>query len=230
MTRREELQEAYEDAMFALLMDYVAESEGKKALEENRALQEDPDAEVPQEVRRACLKEIRRAFRKKSARSVGRITMKVINKVAIVALVGTFNDGVSFHISSPSASEWTDLDDLHPAFVPEGFEMIEEDTFAGDFWVYYENNQGDRLEIDVSRNGSFDTEGAKIEPIQVCGIPAYLIDQTNLSGDKHGIAKVIVVNETDGYILSVNSTPHSALVPAPIDRETIIQIAESIFE
>ena len=88
MTRREELQEAYEDAMFALLMDYVAESEGKKALEENRALQEDPDAEVPQEVRRACLKEIRRAFRKKSARSVGRITMKVINKVAIVALVG----------------------------------------------------------------------------------------------------------------------------------------------
>ena len=47
-----------------LLMDYVAESEGKKALEENRALQEDPDAEVPQEVRRACLKEIRRAFRK----------------------------------------------------------------------------------------------------------------------------------------------------------------------
>lgn len=56
------------------------------------------------------------------------------------------------------------------------------------------------------------------------------IDQTNLSGDKHGIAKVIVVNETDGYILSVNSTPHSALVPAPIDRETIIQIAESIFE
>lgn len=254
MTRREELQEAYEDAMFALLMDYVAESEGKKALEENRALQEDPDAEVPQEVRRACLKEIRRAFRKKSARSVGRITMKVINKVAIVALVGTllfstafavspefragtlnmlidtFNDGVSFHISSTSASEWTDLDDLHPAFVPEGFEMIEEDTFAGDFWVYYENNQGDRLEIDVSRNGSFDTEGAKIEPIQVCGIPAYLIDQTNLSGDKHGIAKVIVVNETDGYILSVNSTPHSALVPAPIDRETIIQIAESIFE
>ena len=89
--------------------------------------------------------------------------------------------------------------------------MIEEDTFAGDFWVYYENNQGDRLEIDVSRNGSFDTEGAKIEPIQVCGIPAYLIDQTNLSGDKHGIAKVIVVNETDGYILSVNSTPHSGI-------------------
>ena len=38
MTRREKLQEAIEEAMFALLMDYVAEAEGKKALEENRAL------------------------------------------------------------------------------------------------------------------------------------------------------------------------------------------------
>ena len=98
MTRREELQEAYEDAMFALLMDYVAESEGEKALEENRVLQEDPDAEVPQGVRRACLKEIHRAFRKKSARSVGRITMKVINKVALVALLGTLLFSTAFAI------------------------------------------------------------------------------------------------------------------------------------
>ena len=36
MTRREELQEAYEDAMFALLMDYVAESEGKRTAHSRR--------------------------------------------------------------------------------------------------------------------------------------------------------------------------------------------------
>ena len=91
MTRREELQEAYEDAMFALLMDYVAESEGEKALEENRVLQEDPDAEVPQGVRRACLKEIHRAFRKKSARSVGRITMKVTRSPLLRCWVHCFS-------------------------------------------------------------------------------------------------------------------------------------------
>ena len=254
MTRREELQEAYEDAMFALLMDYVAESEGKKALEENRALQEDPDAEVPQEVRRACLKEIRRAFRKKSARSVGRITMKVINKVAIVALVGTllfstafavspefragtlnmlidtFNDGVSFHISSPSASEWTDLDDLHPAFVPEGFEMIEEDAFAGTYWVDYQNSPGDRLEIELSPSGRFDIEDTELEPTQIHGLPAYIIDQLNLEGDNHGIIKVIVLNEAEGYILSVISIPHSTTAPPPISRDGIVHITESIFK
>lgn len=124
--------------MFALLMDYVAESEGEKALEENRVLQEDPDAEVPQEVRRACLKEIHRAFRKKSARSVGRITVRVINKVALVALLGTLlfstafaispefrvgtlnmlidtvNEGVSFRISTQPVSERAGLEDLYP--------------------------------------------------------------------------------------------------------------------
>lgn len=73
MTRREKLQEALEEAMFALLMDYVAEAEGKKALEENRALQNDPTAEVPQEVRQACLNEIHHAFQAKAARSTGRI-------------------------------------------------------------------------------------------------------------------------------------------------------------
>ena len=38
MTRREKLQEQYEDALFALLMDDLAVEEGKKAYEENERL------------------------------------------------------------------------------------------------------------------------------------------------------------------------------------------------
>ena len=53
MKRQEQLQEAYEDALFTLLMNHVAELHGKQALQENRALREDPDAEVPQDIRRA---------------------------------------------------------------------------------------------------------------------------------------------------------------------------------
>lgn len=254
MTRREELQEAYEDAMFALLMDYVAESEGEKALEENRVLQEDPDAEVPQEVRRACLKEIHRAFRKKSARSVGRITMKVINKVALVALLGTLlfstafaispefrvgtlnmlidtvNEGVSFRISTQPVSERAGLEDLYPNLIPDGYELIDEGAFAGTYWVDYQNSPGDRLEIELSPSGRFDIEDAELEPTQIHGLPAYIIDQLNLEGDKHGIIKVIVLNEAEGYILSVISIPHSTTAPPPISRDGIVHITESIFK
>lgn len=254
MTRREELQEAYEDAMFALLMDYVAESEGKKALEENRALQKDPNAEVPQEVRRTCLKEINRAFRKKYARSVGRITMKVINKVALVALLGTLlfstafaispefrvgtlnmlidtvNEGVSFRISMQPVSEQTSLEDLYPDFIPDGYELADEGAFTSTYWAHYQNRQGDRLEITLSPSGHFDTEGAELEPTQIHGLPAYIIAQLNLDGDKHGIIKVIVLNEAEGYILSVISIPHSTTAPPPISRDGIVHITESIFE
>lgn len=254
MTRRERLQENYEDAMFALLMDYVAESEGKKALEENCALQKDPDAEVPQEVRRACLKEINRTFRKKNARSAGRVTMKVVNKVALVALLGTlifstafaaspefragtlnmlidaFNDSVSFRISSQPISDRTNLEELRPDIVPEDYKLEDEGGFSGRYWAYYKNSQGDRLEIDLSSSGRFDTEGTKLEPIQVGGLPAYVIDQIDQEGDDHGIIKVIVLNEAEGYILSVMSIPHSNVIQPPISREKIIQITESLFE
>ena len=247
-------QEAYEDAMFALLMDYVAESEGEKALEENRVLQEDPDAEVPQGVRRACLKEIHRAFRKKSARSVGRITMKVINKVALVALLGTLlfstafaispefrvgtlnmlidtvNEGVSFRISTQPVSERAGLEDLYPNLIPDGYELIDEGAFAGTYWVDYQNSPGDRLEIELSPSGRFDIEDTELEPTQIHGLPAYIIDQLNLEGDNHGIIKVIVLNEAEGYILSVISIPHSTTAPPPISRDGIVHITESIFK
>ena len=55
MTRREKLQEQYEDALFALLMDDLAIAEGKSAEEENEQLKNDPKYAVPPEVRQRCL-------------------------------------------------------------------------------------------------------------------------------------------------------------------------------
>lgn len=255
MTRREKLQEACEDAVFALMMDYVAEEEGKKALEENRALREDPMSEVPQEIRRACLNEIHHAFRAKAARSVGRVTKKVVTRVALVALLGmllfstafaispefraktlnmiinTLDEKITFHNSTPDISEQVGaLKDPYPVYVPEGYELTEEGTFANVYWAYYKNEQGDRLEVDISPGGSFDTEGAVLEQTEIYGLPAIVIDQTELEGDKHGIIKVLVLSETDGYVISTVSIPHSTQIPAPINRDEIIKITESIFE
>lgn len=256
MKRQEQLQEAYEDALFTLLMNHVAEVHGKQALEENRALREDLDAEVPQDIRRACLKAIKRAFRKKHAQTAGRSTLRILKTVALVALLGAlilsaafaafpefrvgtlnmfingFDESVSFHFSSQSQpiSEQVNLEDLQPSIVPVGYEVVEENGYAGSHWVYYKNEQGDRLEIYLSANGQYDTENAELEPIQIHGLPAYLIDQSNVVGDKHGVVKVLVLNEDEGYILSVISAPHSNISPAPITRSGIIRITESIFE
>ena len=59
MTDHERLREQYEDALFALLMEGVAESEGEEALRLNEELKKDPNAEVPKDVQKRCEKTIR---------------------------------------------------------------------------------------------------------------------------------------------------------------------------
>ena len=47
MTHHEKLVERYEDALFALMMEDVAETEGEKLQELNEQLKRDPSAEIP---------------------------------------------------------------------------------------------------------------------------------------------------------------------------------------
>ena len=88
MTRREKLQENFEDALFALLMEEVAEQEGQRLLEENERLKRDPENAVPPEVDRHCLKTIRRAFAKTQRRAAGHTAYRVFRQAAMVAVVG----------------------------------------------------------------------------------------------------------------------------------------------
>ena len=55
MNRKEQLQEQYEDALFALLMDDMMEEEGRQLLEENERLKQEPSAAVPEEDDQPCL-------------------------------------------------------------------------------------------------------------------------------------------------------------------------------
>ena len=71
MTNRERLKENYEDSVLALLMDEFAESEGKRYIEENERLRQDPSAGVPDVVERRALQTINRTFSRKGRRHAG---------------------------------------------------------------------------------------------------------------------------------------------------------------
>lgn len=87
MTRREKLEEQYEDAYFALLMDAVAEREGARLEELNDQLNQDPNAAVPEEVDRRCRRTIDQYFAAQRRSGYWRKTKQVLNRVAIVAAV-----------------------------------------------------------------------------------------------------------------------------------------------
>ena len=89
MKSHEKLLEEYEDALFALLMEPVAEQEGAAALEENEQLKNDPSAAVPEEMTRAGLRTIRREFSKRRGKRVLEIAGRAFGHVAVFLLFST---------------------------------------------------------------------------------------------------------------------------------------------
>lgn len=98
MTRREKLEEQYEDALFALLMDDIADEEGKALLEENERLKHDPSAAIPEELDKKCRKIIRNTFRKEQGRTFGRISFRIFQRVAVVAVLAALLFTVAYAV------------------------------------------------------------------------------------------------------------------------------------
>lgn len=86
MTRREKLLDEYEDSLFALIMDEFAEEEGKRLLEENERLKQDPNANIPIDTNKRCLRTISKTFARKRHQEVRTIFSKALNNVAVFVL------------------------------------------------------------------------------------------------------------------------------------------------
>lgn len=201
MTRREELQERYEDALFALMMDEVAVSEGKKALEENERLQNDPDAEVPEDVSKRCEKTIRRYFIKQKAKTAGRVTVKAFSKVALVAgicsilftvafasfetvrintmnlVVQVFGESTDFYFDSKQTTDT--VSDVTVGWLPDGYAMKDQGGDNFDTWYLYQKSDTEIIKIKYMLSDgtvlSVDTEDAKTENIDIDGAQAMLV-------------------------------------------------------
>ena len=151
MTQKEQLWEKYEDAVFAILMDAVAEQEGKRGLQLMEELEHDPSAQVPEEVQRKAEKTIRKAFAAKNRESMKHFTFKVAQRIAIavfaaaVLAAGTFaafpevranlynliireyEDHTEFNYAEQFSDEYSSADfTIEPGWLPDGFTLSDE--------------------------------------------------------------------------------------------------------
>ena len=99
MHEQEKLYEQYEDAVFDLLMDKVAEENGKKLLQQNEELLADPDAAVPETLSKRCLRTIEKAYRKSQRKAAAKKVTRALNRVALWILVPLFLFGAAFAAS-----------------------------------------------------------------------------------------------------------------------------------
>ena len=207
MTRREMLMEQYEDALFALIMDEVAEVEGQKAIEENQRLKESGELVIPKEVSQRCQRVIARKTAEKDLKRFGKGFGRVVTKVAVVALMGmllfttafaasedfrvktlnfvmeVFDDRteIKFVPEDKSSNASSAVPQITAGWLPEGFELMEqgEDTFGG--WYEYANTEDGVISVEIMdmRNVGMgiDTEDAAGQSVEIQGHRALLVEE-----------------------------------------------------
>lgn len=172
MTRREILMAQYEDARFALLMDAVAESQGQKAIEENRRLRDSGELEVPASVHQRCRRAIAKRTAERDLKRFGRGFSRVLTRIAVVALVGlllfttafaasedfrlktlnllieTFDDRIKLTLVSDNAlseNQTGGAPEITVGWLPEGFALTAEETTDFSAWKEYSTPASDAM-------------------------------------------------------------------------------------
>ena len=244
MTRREQLQEQYEDALFALLR-----SEGEKLLEENERLKQDPDADIPDDVMKRCCKVINREFSKKNATAACKISVRVFNKIAVFAFIAillfttAFAASENFRVNTlnlvievferntdyrvnptPQLSE-SDLG-FEVGWKPDGFVLVKCNSHQYADWATYQGPDNSLLGINlatITKSGviSVDTENATLEEITINGNEATLIIKDSY--------QIVMPLPERGQILLVSLSWITSKYPTPMyTKEEFLRIVENI--
>lgn len=243
MTRREMLMEQYENALFALLMDEVAESEGRKAIEENERLKERGEPVISETSRQRCMKTIARKTTQQNVKRYGRAASRVITKVAVAVLVAVllfttaFASSEAFRIKTlnfvievfddrtelslvqgdTEGAPQTAVPQITVGWLPEGFVLASEGKDDVSAWRQYEAEDGEMISvllIDLNAGGaSFDTETAQMIPAEVRGRDAHLIVDGN-------ITQILWRDENSVWLYTVTGRG--------VDVDTLMKIAESM--
>jgi len=244
MTRQELLVEQYEDALFALIMDKVAEVEGQKAIEENQRLKASGEVVIPEELNRRCKQTIWRKTTGKHLKRYGKGFGKVLNKVAIVALMAlllfttAFATSESFRVKTlnfvmevfddrteikfvpkDTAADSTAVPEITAGWLPEGVELtLEEYSDTKRLYEYANSNEAAYITMNLiemtSVGMALDTENAKTLSYQVQGEDAIMVDKGN--------TKQLV------WKLHTDENWYCCVITENISEEDMLKFAENI--
>ena len=249
MTRREQLQEQYEDALFALLMDDLAAIEGQAALEENERLKNDPEYAVPTDVRQRCLKTISQCCMKTTLRRTGKALRRGFSRVAVIGMIcmllfttafaasptfrantlnlvmEVFEDSTEFRFSSSNSGSSSFSEDFNVDvtvnWVPEGYTLVDqtEDKFLNA--TCYRSETGDELLINVfkGRNGTLSID---TEDAQVEHLT--IQGRDSLLALKEGVAQLVWGNEDGPYKVAIILEG----IETEEDVQNLLKIAEDL--
>lgn len=204
--RTQHLQEQYEDALFALLMEEQAQENGEKLLEEFQAAQDNglvPD--MPQKLDEKCRNTIRRHFAKKKAaaqiqhflRTTGKrvalfvavmyissallLSVDAIREPVFNFFIDVHNRYITFNPNPTEAKELLADGSILSGLVPNDYyvrQFVEKSN--GHFYIDYKNDNGASITFQSHRAEaliSFDTEDAVVRKARIAGYEGLLIEK-----------------------------------------------------
>lgn len=246
INKREQLQDNFENAVFALLMDEFAVSEGEKALQENELLKRDSTAAVPEKTRKRCKKTIQMYYAAKTARTAGRTTVKTLRRVAVAGFAATLlfvsalavspdfrNNTLNvvieiFEDRTIIQAEPGDLSmpsSVEAVWLPEGYALESFDPGRVFIEVIYKTDSGKEIQINISSmnsNKAIDSEGAEIGTFMINDIEAVSISKQGIDGygNPYESNRVIWLDPVNECYIDIISYQENI--------ETLAQVARSL--
>ena len=181
MTNRDRLQENYEDSVLALLLDEFAESEGRRYIEENERLREDPAAVVPEDVEKRALQFIDREFSRRKRAHAGGKLLRFLARIAIAAVFAALLFGAAFALSETVRAGTLNF-----------LIQMDERIATWQFGAEEMTESGANITITVG----WVPEGYTSSPVAVTGPSDVVVDCTNDAGDLIRVS----VHESEDYI------------------------------
>ena len=179
MNRRDELQERYDETVFALLMNEIVELDGADLLAEAERLNNDPEAAIPEALDAKCREAILNSAHDKCRKKTGRSATRTVKRVALLVAAVTAIIGAAYaskptpQFDPPKANIVLHANDAHvtlksedvetyPADGNSGYLIDEYKTFQDSTYqeitggskgcsshYIYENADGDVIEIEL---------------------------------------------------------------------------------
>ena len=183
MNEDERLYEQYEDAFFALLMNRVAEANGKELIQKNEELLTDPNAAVPESLSKRCLHTIEKSYRKAQIQKAAKKTLRTLNRVALwiliplfmfvgVFAVETFDFGTSYELFVGQNNMEVPIEENKARVlnaVPADFVLITNEESETSCIYHFQNGHSEEFEVSIyyisetnAATVTIDTENAEV--------------------------------------------------------------------
>ncbi|MDO4174058.1 MAG: DUF4367 domain-containing protein [Eubacteriales bacterium] len=251
-SRHNHLQEQYEDALFALMMDDYLREIGQQALEENERLKQSQEFEISEAMDRKIRKQIGRLYYANKVKRGGKSIAKIAKRVGIVVCAAVMltmtafavfpefkinvmnlwleitDEYADFHFFSEddSTKETVVSHDFVVTWVPEGFAL--ESTTTLEFSTEYKYTSLDDRYIYIMKyvgdamTLSIDTEDAEVENMQIHGMDALLTKKEIQTGTGQNQQEITLTWWDEQEAMILR------VIAVEISESEVIKIAEGI--